>query len=213
MSKNPAFLFYVNDYLGGTMGMTFEEKGAYIELLCLQFNRGHMGGHMVGHTVGQLFDKIKDKFIQDENGLWYNKRLEEEKNKREAYVVTRKNNIKGKNQHSINGGHMGGHLTTHMDNDNDNINNIKHGDENLGFDLSAIKEEFENSEAWQEGLAMTYPGSKIKLEIKEFLTYVQNTGKSYPKLSDAKTHFVNRNLKKLAPKPADKHEVWNLPTE
>jgi len=26
MSKDPAFLFYPNDYIGGTMGMTFEEK-------------------------------------------------------------------------------------------------------------------------------------------------------------------------------------------
>ena len=33
MSKDPAFLFYPNDYLGGTMGMTFEMKGAYIDLL------------------------------------------------------------------------------------------------------------------------------------------------------------------------------------
>jgi len=38
MAKDPAFLFYPNDYIGGTMGMTFEEKGAYIELLMLQFN-------------------------------------------------------------------------------------------------------------------------------------------------------------------------------
>ena len=70
MSKDPAFLFYPNDYLGGTMGMTFEEKGAYIELLMLQFNRGHMTEHMIGHTVGQLWKNIKDKFIQDPTGLW-----------------------------------------------------------------------------------------------------------------------------------------------
>ena len=27
MAKDPAFLFYPGDWLGGTMGMTLEEKG------------------------------------------------------------------------------------------------------------------------------------------------------------------------------------------
>lgn len=121
MAKDPAFLFYPNDYIGGTMGMTFEEKGAYIELLMMQFNRGHMDGHMIGHTVGQLWDKIKTKFIQDEAGLWYNKRLEIEKNKRIAYSNSRRNNIEGKNQYN-NDDHMGGHMTIHMENENINEN-------------------------------------------------------------------------------------------
>lgn len=36
MTKSPAFLFYPGDWLGGTLGMTLEEKGAYMELLILQ---------------------------------------------------------------------------------------------------------------------------------------------------------------------------------
>ena len=75
MAKDPAFLFYPGDWLGGTIGMTLEEKGAYLELLILQFNRGHMTSHMVGQVVGQLWVNVKDKFVQDENGLWYNERL------------------------------------------------------------------------------------------------------------------------------------------
>jgi hypothetical protein len=57
--KDPAFLFYPNDWIGGTMGMTFEEKGAYMELLMMQFNRGHMTSHMIAQTVGQLWVKPK----------------------------------------------------------------------------------------------------------------------------------------------------------
>jgi len=72
MAKDPAFLFYPNDWIGGTMGMTFEEKGAYMELLMMQFNRGHMTTHMIGQTVGQLWVNIKDKFVQDKDGKWYN---------------------------------------------------------------------------------------------------------------------------------------------
>lgn len=123
MSKDPAFLFYPNDYLGGTMGMTFEEKGAYIELLMLQFNRGHMTEHMIGHTVGQLWKNIKDKFIQDPTGLWYNVRLDEEKSKRMAFTQSRRNNIKGVNQHTI------GHMTSHMENENVNE------DKNINIDF------------------------------------------------------------------------------
>ena len=127
MSKDPAFLFYPNDYLGGTMGMTFEEKGAYIELLMLQFNRGHMTEHMIGHTVGQLWKNIKDKFIQDPTGLWYNVRLDEEKSKRMAFTKSRRNNIKGVNQHTI------GHMTSHMENENVNVNEDKNI--NIDFDF------------------------------------------------------------------------------
>jgi uncharacterized protein YdaU (DUF1376 family) len=119
MAKDPAFLFYPNDYLGGTMGMTFEEKGAYIELLMVQFNRGHMTTHMIGQTVGQLWDNIKDKFIQDDKGLWYNIRLDEEKQKRMAYTASRRNNIKGENQHTKK--KKSGHMTTHMENENEDV--------------------------------------------------------------------------------------------
>lgn len=118
MAKDPAFLFYPNDYLGGTLGMTFEEKGAYIELLMVQFNRGHMTTHMLGQIVGQIWEKIKDKFVQDENGLWYNERLEQEQNKRKAYSDSRRNNILGTNQHTKKEVYKDAHMTSHMENEN-----------------------------------------------------------------------------------------------
>jgi len=121
MTKDPAFLFYPNDYLGGTLGMTFEEKGAYIELLMLQFNRGHMTSHMVGQTVGQIWVNIQDKFKVDTKGLFYNERLEMEQKKRKAFTGSRKNNLLGKNQHTKNDKKRG-HMTSHMENENENVN-------------------------------------------------------------------------------------------
>lgn len=131
MAKDPAFLFYPNDWIGGTLGMTFEEKGAYMELLMTQFNRGHMTTHMIAQVVGQNWDKIKEKFIKDENGLWYNERLEEEKSKRQNYTKSRRNNVSGNNQHTKNkqknkeknDGYMDGHTTSHMEDENKDINN------------------------------------------------------------------------------------------
>lgn len=124
--KDPAFLFYPNDYLGGTLGMTFEEKGAYIELLMLQFNRGHMTSHMIGQTLGQnadnLWSTLSSKFVLDENGNYYNERLDEEKNKRKSFTDSRKNNRKGVNQYTKNNQQNVGHMTSHMENENENRN-------------------------------------------------------------------------------------------
>ena len=125
MAKDPAFLFYPNDWLGGTMGMTFEEKGAYMELLMLQFNRGHMTNDMIGRTVGQLWVKIKDKFIQDLDGLFYNERLDTEKDKRKSFTDSRKNNRNGVNQYTrkpkIKSGHVTKHTTSHMENEDRDV--------------------------------------------------------------------------------------------
>ena len=129
MAKDPAFLFYPNDYIGGTMGMTFEEKGAYIELLMTQFNRGHMTSHMVGQIVGHLWESIKCKFIQDEQGLWYNVRLDLEKERRIAFTQSRRNNIKGNNQH------MKAHMTSHMEDVNVNVNKTINKDINIEFEF------------------------------------------------------------------------------
>lgn len=119
MAKDPAFLFYPNDWIGGTMGMTFEEKGAYVELLMLQFNRGHMTKHMIGQAIGQLWVKIEDKFRTDSKGLYYNVRLDLEKEKRKNFSNSRRNNLLGKNQHSKKEGHM----TSHMENENILVSN------------------------------------------------------------------------------------------
>ena len=119
--KDPAFLFYPNDYIGGTMGMTFEEKGAYVELLMVQFNRGHMTKHMITQTVGQLWESINNKFIQDENGLYYNVRLELEQNKRKSFTETRRNNKLGTNQHTKKEENNVGHMTSHMEDENEDV--------------------------------------------------------------------------------------------
>ena len=123
--KDPAFLFYPNDYIGGTMGMTFEQKGAYMDLLMMQFNRGHMTNHMIGQVLGQeggqLWDTIKDKFILDGEGRYYNQRLEIEQNKRKQFTDSRKNNRNGKNQYTKKGGQVNGHMTSHMENRNEDI--------------------------------------------------------------------------------------------
>jgi hypothetical protein len=169
MSKDPAFLFYPNDWIGGTMGMTFEEKGAYMELLMMQFNRGHMTGHMVGQIVGSIWEKIQNKFKIDENGLYYNERLEEEQQKRKAFTDSRKNNILGINQHTKKEEKKGGHMTGHMENEN-NINIIKKRKEKFIEDLKPFlelyKKEMINSfySYWSE---LNKSETKMRFELQK----------------------------------------------
>ena len=82
MAKDPAFLFYPGDWLGGTMGMTFEQKGCYFELLMLQFNLGRFNEQQARHTLGASYDAawqlVKSKFKTD--GIFYwNEKLDAEK--------------------------------------------------------------------------------------------------------------------------------------
>lgn len=162
MSKDPAFLFYPNDYIGGTMGMTFEEKGAYMELLMLQFNRGHMTSHMIGQTIGQLFGQIKDKFKVDADGLYYNQRLDDEIKKRQEYVASRINNKSGVNQHTGKRGHMTSHMTSHMIghmvnvNVNENIDDISKSRKKSAEKKPSIEKPIKSAYGSQNNVMLTH---------------------------------------------------------
>lgn len=72
--------------------MTNEEVGKYIRLLCLQHQKGHLREKDLLSICQQKSEEIFSKFIQDENGNYYNQRLEIEINKRNAYSESRRNN-------------------------------------------------------------------------------------------------------------------------
>ncbi len=149
--SDPAFLFYPNDYLGGTLGMTFEEKGAYIELLMMQFNLGHLQESKILKMLGSssdLWESIKLKFVIDENGLYYNKRLEYEQIKRRKYSESRRNNKMGKNQHSKSG-HMLGHMTTHMIGHMENENENRNKDININKESITVNTKKEEKSDWR----------------------------------------------------------------
>ena len=102
--KDPAFLFYPADFNDGTQDYSFEEKGAYITILLFQFSQGHLPIERIKKKLGNDFERLwevmKDKFIVDDSGLFFNKRLDEEILKRKKFSESRRNNIEGKNQYS-----------------------------------------------------------------------------------------------------------------
>ena len=91
--KDPAFLFYSQDFFMGTYGMTDAQVGQYIRLLCLQHTKGHLSEDIMAGTMGGALDvAIISKFKVDENGLFYNERLDQEVNRRKEYSNSRRNN-------------------------------------------------------------------------------------------------------------------------
>jgi hypothetical protein len=125
MAKDPAFLFYPGDYISGTMHLDFECKGAYVDLLMLQFQKDHMTIHMIKHVLGHRFDhiwsQISEKF-QQKNGKYWNERLKIEKENRSNYCKSRRNNRNGKK-------HMKEHMLSHMEDEDEDedINELKGG--------------------------------------------------------------------------------------
>ena len=89
MSKDPAVLFYTQDFLTGCTDLTFEERGQYITLLCLQHQKGHLSEKTIRLTLGSVSVDVMSKFLMDEEGCYYNERMEEEINKRLHFLDTR----------------------------------------------------------------------------------------------------------------------------
>jgi uncharacterized protein YdaU (DUF1376 family) len=83
--RAPAFQFYADDFLAGTMTMTNEERGAYISLLCLQWSKGfvtELDIQRMCHGMPTHCQCIcQSKFVLEDDGLYRNKRLEKERTK------------------------------------------------------------------------------------------------------------------------------------
>lgn len=120
--KDPAFLFYSSDFLSGTMLMSDEEIGQYIKLLCLQHQKGHLKEKDMLNICKIHNEEIFSKFKKDEEGNYYNERLEYEANKRKAYSESRRNNRKKKQIHEEDMKNICNSYEEHMENENININ-------------------------------------------------------------------------------------------
>lgn len=112
MAKDPAILFYFNDWHGGTITMSRHLKGCYMDLLCAQFNIGHLSLDSIkvvlGSDFGPAWPALQKKFKQDNEGLYYNERLFFESTKRKAFSASRRKNASAK------------HMPKHMENEIEN---------------------------------------------------------------------------------------------
>lgn len=113
MAKDPAVLWYFSDWFTGTATLTRHQKGCYMDLLSIQFNNGRLSLEeiktVLGSDFGTTWPTLQKKF-KEENGLYYNERLEEEQNKRKKYSESRRKNRNGS------------HMSPHMENEDINEN-------------------------------------------------------------------------------------------
>lgn len=100
MAKDPALLWYFSDWHSGTSLMSRFLKGCYMDILHAQFNHGRLSLDEIkiclGSDFGQSWPALQKKFKQDEKGLFFNERLEQEKIKRQNFCATRSNGRAGR---------------------------------------------------------------------------------------------------------------------
>jgi hypothetical protein len=141
MAKDPAVLFYTNDFLTGTFTMSDEQVGKYIKLLCLQHQKGLLSEKDMLSICKSYDEDIFAKFFKTDAGF-YNQRMKDEADKRKQYSESRrKNKMKKKDdEHMIN---ISESYVTHMENENeDEIININK-DKNISKNAKSKKEETE----------------------------------------------------------------------
>lgn len=96
--KPPAFQFYVDDFLGGTMHFSNDEVGLYIRLLCVQWSVGSLpddDAELASYGKGGTpIQRVKAKFFKGQDGRLRNLRLELERQKQEAFRQSRVDNGK-----------------------------------------------------------------------------------------------------------------------
>ena len=185
MAKDPAFLFYSQDFLVGTQFMTDDQVGKYIRLLCFQHQNGRLTENHMNFICKSYDNDVFSKFKRDENGLYYNERLEEESIKRQKYCESRGQNKKGKKIISKS-------YDVHMENENEN--NVLTINKEKKFSIEHCALIASNDETWVKD-------SDFKGKLKEdFIKHLKGSGETEKNPADFKKHFWNWKTKQ----PEDK---------
>lgn len=194
MAKDPAVLFYCSDFLTGIAGLTMEERGQYITLLCLQHQQGHLSEKTIRLAVGSPSVDVLVKFQKDENGNFFNLRMEEETEKRRNFVKIKQIN-----------GKMGGRPKTKTKpigkaNNNLQANLPINENENRNENVIVFEKEvekFKNDFRWKEKFCRDKNISLSDLErrMAEFISDTE-LREDFKELKELKSHFTNTFNKK-----------------
>jgi uncharacterized protein YdaU (DUF1376 family) len=152
MAKDPRFNFYPDNWSGGTKRMNFEQKGAYLELLLLNFycmSDGLPGfmeseaAKVLAHAAAsaELWSFLKPKFSTDGQYFWSERLVKEfHKSKKSSLEQSKRANKRW---------HQSGDMPRHIP-----VNGIGNGN-GIGNDKKGVQgedavPEFTDYEAWTE---------------------------------------------------------------
>jgi uncharacterized protein YdaU (DUF1376 family) len=156
MAKDPAVLLWTKDFLVGTMTMSYEQKGKYITLLCLQHQNQYLTDTDMKSILNEEDIQVAEKFIK-EDGKWYNLKMKEESIRRKSYTENRLKNFQKKK-----------HMNSHMENHTGTVTGTVTGTDTLELELvTGTKAER------QDMLAEVITGSLDK-EQKEIINKFDN---------------------------------------
>lgn len=123
MAKDPAFLFYYQDFIVGTTFLSNAETGAYIRVLCHLADKGEI----TDVQIAMICDKdtemamvVISKLKCISEGVYYSPRLAIEVEKRRAFAESRRKNRTKKNKKHIN--KTSKTYEPHMENVNEDVN-------------------------------------------------------------------------------------------
>lgn len=113
-----------------------------------------MSEKTIRFLVGSVSDNLREKFKVDDNGLWYNERLEFESEKRSKFAESRRQNgAKGGRPKKTNKPSAkpkknlkDNHMDNHMGNENENENVIDNERGKLKIEIQKLGQDF--AEAW-----------------------------------------------------------------
>ncbi len=188
MSKDPAFLFYHQDFFTGVSDMTNEETGAYIKCMCIQASKnGISEKHMSIICQSQeIHNLIKSKFVLNtDTNLFENIRLKNEIDKRKKYSESRSNNrkkgIKDKKENII----ISESYDKHMENEDENENEIK-DDSNLVFKNTLLK-----NEKWKKSISTDFniSNEEVESKLEIFQKHLFDEQKFHPSMNAFAKHF------------------------
>lgn len=95
--KDPAFMFYPNDFMSMTADLTDSEIGQFIKVFCYQFQYGHLTEKVINLRFPEgLSPDVMKKLEVDNDSNLYSPYLDKRIFERINYVTTRQENAKGK---------------------------------------------------------------------------------------------------------------------
>lgn len=181
MAKDPAFLFYYQDFLVGTSFMTLDEIGAYIKLLCFQADKKRLSENDILKKIPkEIWETISCKFKQDKLGF-FNVRLEQELIKRKDYTDSRsRNRLQNKDLSKNKRNNICKSYDKHMENENEDINEDKDIDKK---DIKEISKKFKEFVFLTDSEYLKLIDKLGKSKTEEFIerlnNYIGSKGKKY----------------------------------